>query len=68
MAARLFSHHPAQALKYILHKNAEGTFIELVNDTFDVLNSRVLEDKVNSPTKWIWYGYFKAGKCIKEVP
>lgn len=45
MAAQLFSRRTAQAVKYLLHKDREASFIELVNDIFDVLNSRYPQDQ-----------------------
>lgn len=45
MASQLFSNRTAQAIKYMLNKKQESNFVKLVNDTFDVLNSRMPRDQ-----------------------
>ena len=44
-AAQLFSNRTAKALKHVANKERESSFIELVNDAFDVLNSRLPKDQ-----------------------
>lgn len=50
MAAQLFSRRTAVAVRYALNKEDESHIIELVNDTYDVLNSRAPDEK-NAPLR-----------------
>ncbi|KAJ8874813.1 hypothetical protein PR048_022702 [Dryococelus australis] len=67
-APLLFSWCTALAVRYMLNKNTESNFSELVNDTINVLNSIIVsKGEKTPPQEWIWFEFEEPRKYFKAV-